>query len=304
MAFSKACRGKQNKKEVLLFRENFDENISTIRNQILSGNVSVGKYHYFTIHDPKERLICASAFDERILHHAIMNICHPYFERQLIYDTYATRIGKGQYQALDRAIQLTSKYQYLAKLDFRKYYYSINHNILKEKLRKIFKDKLLLHIFDKIIDSYSVSEGLGLPIGNLTSQYFANYYLSSLDHYIKEQLQIPYIRYMDDMLISDNNKENLKEYIKKITQYSTQNLKLTLKPPNIQPTSNGMSFLGYKLLPYRYLINGRSKRRFKIKMRKAEYKYQNNIWTEKEYINHLEPLLAFVKHGKFKIIAN
>lgn len=188
-AFRRACRGKQRKEEVRRFREHFDENIALLHRQILEADVNVGNYHYFTIHDPKERTICAADFHERVLHHAIINVCGNLFDRTLIDTTYATRKGKGVYAAIDKAVEACTKYRYTAKLDFRKYYDSIDHDLLKCQLRRRFKDGLLLRIFDEIIDSYSASPGKGLPIGNLTSQYFANAYLSSLDHYVKEMLR-------------------------------------------------------------------------------------------------------------------
>ena len=195
LAFIKACRGKQCKKEVKAFRRNFDSNISQIQHEIMSGCVDVGHYHYFTIHDPKERLICAAPFKERVLHHALMNICHKYFDRSLIDETFATRPGKGQYKAIDMAVDAFKQYEYVAKIDMRKYFDSISHQILKQQLRNKFKDARLLEVFFQIIDSYHTTDGNGLPIGNLTSQYFANMYLSGLDHYAKEHLHIPiYIR--------------------------------------------------------------------------------------------------------------
>ena len=144
LAFHKACRGKQRKAEVLAFREHFDENIAMLRENVLSGHITVGNYHYFTIYDPKERVICAAPFRERVLHHAIMNVCHEYFDRSLISDTYATRPGKGVYAALDKAVYAASHYEYMVKLDFRKYFDSISHDVLKQMLERKFKDNKLL----------------------------------------------------------------------------------------------------------------------------------------------------------------
>ena len=230
LAFAKACRGKQRKTEVQLFRRSFDANMAELRAEILSGNVRVGDYHYFTIHDPKERVICAAPFRERVLHHALMNVCHDYFDRSLINDTYATRPGKGVYSALDKAVLAASRYEYMVKLDFRKYYDSISHDILKQKLDRKFKDKRLLAIFHQIIDSYHADTGFGLPIGNLTSQYFANAYLSEFDHWAKECLHVPiYIRYMDDIVIFHKDKKRLHEALDKIKEYLDKNLKLEVK---------------------------------------------------------------------------
>ncbi len=301
LAFIKSCRGKQAKREVLEFRSDYERNISEIRNSLLSSEIQVGNYNYFKIYDPKERVICAASFRERVIHHAIMNVCHEYFERTLIYDTYATRIGKGVYKALDKAKIAASKYQYVAKLDYRKYFDSIDHEVLKEKLARLFKDKELLSLFYKIIDSYCVVKGKGVPIGNLTSQYFANYYLSSLDHKVKEELRLPiYLRYMDDILIMDNNRTQLKSYVRTVQEYSENNLKLRLKEPIYGECRMGVQFLGYIVKPYRLQLNGRSKKRFREKINYYTNNYENNLISETEYQQHLLPLLAFTSYANDK----
>lgn len=297
LAFVKSCRGKQCKKEVKDFKKDYDNNIREICSSLMSGSISIGNYSYFKIYDPKERLICAASFRERVIHHAIMNICHKYFDRTLIYDTYATRKGKGGYKALDKAVASISKYRYIAKLDYKKYFDSIDHEILKKKLRRLFKDNRLLAIFDEIIDSYSVSNGRGLPIGNLTSQYFANYYLSSIDHHMKESIREPiYIRYMDDVLIMDNNRERLKKAVEMMRHYSTE-LKLHLKEPVYANNIEGVTFLGYLVKPYRLELNGKSKKRFLRKFKECELNFEKGIFDENEYHQHILPLMAFVEHS-------
>lgn len=301
LAFYKAKRGKQYKKEVISFGNDLEPNINKLQGEIINANVSVGKYHTFTITDPKKRNIYAASFDERVLHHAIMNVCHQFFERNLIYDTYATRIDKGVYKALDKAIFASKKYKYVAKLDFKKYFDTISHSVLKEKLSRMFKDKKLLDVFSQIIDTYSVSEGRGIPIGNLTSQYFANYYLSSLDHYVKEELKMPiYIRYMDDILMFENDKEKIKRSVNLIKKYSIEKLKLSLKTPVIKYTEDTVSFLGYKIGRNIVLLNSRSRNRFCKKLLKYEKFLLNDKWDEKEYQFHIMPLISFVNYAYTK----
>ena len=139
LAYCKARRGKQQKKEVRAFASHLDQNIMAIRDSLESGSVSLGNYRYFTIHDPKERLICAAPFQERVIHHAIMNVCHDTFDRTLIDTTYATRKGKGVYAALDKVKWGMARYEYTVKLDVRKYYDSICHSVLRARLRRLFK---------------------------------------------------------------------------------------------------------------------------------------------------------------------
>ena len=305
LAFYKAAKGKIGNTDVKCYRRRLPESLDRLRGQILSGQVDVGKYHYFKIYDPKERMICAAAFDERVLHHALMNVCHPFFERQLIYDTYATRIGKGTYKALERASQNIVRYKYVAKLDMRKYFDSIPHDILLQKLERLFKDNNLLGIFERIIRSYHSPVSMednqrGIPIGNLTSQYFANYYLSETDHFAKEQLRVPcYIRYMDDMLLMGNDKAELKAQVKALGEH-VRDIGLELKPVVLNKSELGVSFLGYKLYPHRILLNRRSKQRLIRKTIKYDRLLNQDIWTEQEYRNHIVPLMAFAQHAYTK----
>lgn len=299
LAYQKACRGKQRKQEVLRFAEHFDDNIEHMRNEIADGSITVGDYRYFTIHDPKERIICAAPFHERVLQHAIIKVCHPYFDRTLIDSTYATRKGKGVYAALDKAVEAISHYKYSVKLDVRKYYDSIDHGILKDRLRRVFKDNQLLALFDKIIDSYCVESGKGLPIGNLTSQYFANTYLSTLDHLVKEQWGATvYIRYMDDILIVGNDKEQLKQCVAEMTRYAVEQLRLTFKPPIFRQSKDGQTFLGYRVLLYHYKLSGRSKKRFRSKLMKYDRLLNENKWGENQYAEHILPLISFAQHAE------
>jgi RNA-directed DNA polymerase len=300
-AFYKAANAKRTKEEVLLFESNLDKNLTLLQKQILTSSVDVGNYHYFKTFDPKERTICAASFPERVLHHALMNICHPYFEKQLIYHTYATRIGKGTYAALDKAKEYVEKYGFYAKLDVRKYFDNISHQVLNKLLLQIFKDKVLLQIFEHIISSYSVSNACGIPIGNLTSQYFANYYLSSADHYAKEILKIPgYIRYMDDILLFDNNKCELKNKLKSFNEFVSTKLLLEFKPVVLNYTRKGVSFLGYRLFPDIIRLNNTSKRRFCKKINKYQVLLAKGIWSQSDFARHALPLVSFTEYAQTK----
>lgn len=295
LAFCKARRGKQGKREVVEYSHSVTENLLSLRQRLIDESMVVGNYNYFEIYDPKKRTICAASFEERVMHHAVMNVCKEHFERHLIFGTYATREGKGVYAAIDRARTAIRRYRYVAKLDVRKYFDSINHQILKTKLSRLFKDYKLLRLFDLIIDSYQTEPCTGIPIGNLTSQYFANFYLSDLDHYIKEVLRVPrYVRYMDDMLLFADSLSELKNNVSKVKEYLEQRLSLELKPPQIANVNRGVSFLGYSLLPHRILLNRRSKLRFAKKFCTYNSMLASGEWNEVVYQQHIRPLLAFV----------
>lgn len=301
LAFFKAQRGKSAKKDVCRYREELDKNLLQLRDELLRGKVNVGNYHLFKIYDPKERIVCAAAFSERVLHHALMNICAPVFERHFVETTYANRIKKGEYKALETAFHAINRYAYVAKLDVRKYFDHIDHTILTALLGRLFKDKQLLNVLKQIIQSYSVASGKGVPIGNLTSQYFANYYLSCMDHYAKEQLQIPvYVRYMDDILVFDDDRENLKEKVSAFQEEAETRLLLTLKPPVIQKTDIPVSFLGYRLSKHKIGLTQRSRKRLEKKYRTAVRAYERNLWSEQEVQAHIVPLFAFAEHAYTK----
>lgn len=298
LAFWKACKAKEGKMVVAQYRKSLGENLLSLRNELLSGNVQVGQYHYFTIYDPKERKICAATFRERVLHHALMNICHANFEKYQIFDSYASRLGKGTYAALERSKNFQRKYKWFLKLDVRKYFDSIDLCILKQQLAKRFKDVVLINVFYSIIDSYETSTGKGLPIGNLTSQYFANHYLALADHYIKEKFQAPaYVRYMDDMVIWSNDKNSLLKIGNKFQSFIESELSLSLKPFCLNSTDKGLPFLGYILFPKTVLLNNSSRNRFKAKLKQYAYKLNNAEWNQAEYQAHVLPLIAFAKHA-------
>lgn len=300
LAFCKAAKGKEGKREVQRFRQHLDRNLLALRNGLLDGTVEVGRYHYFMIYDPKQRLICAASFPERVLHHAIMNVCHPYFERNFIYDTYATRIGKGTYAALNRAFRGLSRYGYVAKMDVRKYFDSISHSVLKQKLKRLFKDNQLLCLFDRIIDSYHTHEGYGVPIGNLTSQYFANFYLSEIDHFAKEELKIPlFVRYMDDILLMGDDRNQLKIWADGIS-HKAESLELQFKPSTLFAAEAGCSFLGYRICRHKIAMNSRSRRRMIGKWHHCDSLLEQSEMSEDNYERHIVPLLAFASHAYTK----
>jgi retron-type reverse transcriptase len=300
-AFWKAQKGKRYSRQVNTYRENLDAQLLLLREQILSGKVQVGDYHYFKIYDPKEREICASAFSEQVLHHALMNICHPHFERVQIFDSYASRPEKGVHAALRRAATFNRKDIWFLKLDVRKFFATIHHETLKTQLGRMFKDDQLLYIFDQIIDSYGLESGRGLPIGNLTSQYFANHYLAGLDHFIKEQLGITaYVRYMDDLILWHPQKEKLKVAKAAINSYVEERLHQQLKPILLNAASRGLPFCGYLLHQHHIRLSQRSKKRFIKKMEILDHCYKSGAWDEATCQRRVLPLIAFTRHADAK----
>ena len=294
-AFLRAARGKSGKREVLKFRDRLDDNLEQIRNQLLDGTYQFGDYHFFTIYDPKKRIICAAPFRQRVVFHAMMRICDPVFDDFQIYDSYASRIGKGTYKALERTQYFCKRYRWFAKLDVCKYFDSIDHKVMLQQLSRLFKDRQLLLYFQELLASYETSPSCGLPIGNLTSQYFANHYLSLADHLAKEEIRMPAtVRYMDDMLFFSNDVCQLKDDLGKLSDWIAEHLRLTLHPIIMNKVQFGIPFLGYVVYAGGMRLNHRSIRRFRRKVSDMDKYYWLNMMPEREIASRSSCLFAFV----------
>jgi retron-type reverse transcriptase len=262
LAFLKAIRGKRSASNVTLFCQNIDCNLRTIQNRLSAGNIQWGPYRCFTITDPKKRVISAAPIEDRIVHHAVMNILEPLFERQMIYHTYACRKNRGTHAAVRYAFSKSKGFPWFLKLDIRKYFDSIDHAVLKRLITRIIRDKETRRILFSIIDSYKTVPGRGLPIGNLTSQFFANLYLSPLDHYILEELKpCAYIRYMDDFVLWGLGKESLGQALSRIREYTADRLNVQIKEPVFGKTEQGLPFLGFLIKKKGIFLLRKSKRR-------------------------------------------
>ena len=261
LAYAKASRGKSGCRDRLAFSRKLEENILDLQHGLMDGSYPVGSYTRFTIYDPKEREICAASFGERVLHHALMNVCEPYFDRWLIDDTYASRKGRGQLKAIRRAQFHARRYAWYLKCDVRKYFDSIPHDGLLALLRRKFKDPLLNAWFERLVRSYEKTPGRGLPIGNLTSQHFANLYLDRLD-----RMYAPFVRYMDDFVFWHDDKETLKRIRDAVSEMLARDLGLELKPTQINRTSAGMDFLGMRIFPRTVRLNRASRLRYRRKV--------------------------------------
>ncbi len=271
LAFYKAQKGKSGKVAIQKFRQNLDAELVEIRGAFLSGDFNLGNYTYFPVFDPKERMICAAAFRERVMQHAVMNVCETFFEKRQIHDSYACRKGKGLDACLERTVVFCRRHAWYLKMDVHKFFDSIPHDRLKALLRRYFKDGLLLGFFDAIIDSYQKTPGRGIPIGNLTSQYFANAYIGEFDHHIKEVLSVKgYVRYMDDFVVFADGRDDLKAFREAIFRFCEGILDLELNEPRMNTCRAGLRFLGYVVRPDGIRLSLRAKRRFRAKLAIAD----------------------------------
>lgn len=298
LAFLKACRGKRTRPDVLRFREDLDANLSVLRKELLAGRVNWGDYHTFKVHDPKPRDIYAPPFRDRVAHHAVMALCEPAFETYQIDDSFACRKNKGLDAALARALKFCRAGGWHLKLDVHKYFDSIDHIVLKRLLRRRFKDGLVIQILESIIDTYQTAPDKGIPIGNLTSQFFANHYLAPLDRQIKEKLQVRrYVRYMDDFVLWADSRQTLKALKTEIDQFLADPLSLSAKPPCLNHADLGLTFLGYKIHPAGLRLAARTRQRFRRKARLYQRFFDTGVWDEAETARHIVPLTAFVQRG-------
>ena len=294
LAYKKARKGKRNRAEVQDFEFNYEKIIFDIQEKLLNRNYQFDDYRIFTVYEPKERLISSAPFNDRVVHHAICNIIEPYLDKAMISDTYACRKGKGTHKALEKASKLLKTHKYILKLDIKKFFFTIDHKILLTELSKKIKDGYLLELIEKLLSTYitdinyyyniendsllEVMRKRGLPIGNLTSQLFANFYLNPLDRFIKEELGFSsYIRYMDDTLIFSNNKKELQEAKTKIELLLEKKyrLKINKKKSCIITQNNGIKYLGFHLYKYNRRILQENLDRFKKRFIIKSKKYQN-----------------------------
>jgi hypothetical protein len=294
LAFAKAQRRKQGKPDVFVFRNTLHDALHRMRDALASLTVQVGPYQYFSIHDPKERKICAAPFRDRVLHHAIMNICEPTFERYAIHHSYACRQGKGSHAAVRQAQRNSRGQGWYLKMDVAKYFDRIRHDLLLTNLQRLFKDRDLLDLLEKIIASYEAAPGVGIPIGNLTSQHFANYFLGIFDHFVTDELRTHgYVRYMDDMVLWGEDKRRLRLVLPRLRDFLWTRLALTVKDSlEIRPVTTGLNFLGFRIFPDRIALAHRARRRFAQKLMEYEKNHTEGVWDERTLAQRVEALVA------------
>ncbi len=315
-ANKKAQRGKRYRENVLYFNSRLADELLQLQTELESRSYQPGEYKTFQIVEPKKRMISAAPYRDRVVHHALCNVIAPVFERTLIRDTYANREGYGTHRALRRFTEFARSSRYVLQCDIRKYFPSIDHEILKSTIRRKIKCADTLWLIDTIIDASNEQEEMivhfpgdelwtpyerrrGLPIGNLTSQFFANVYLAGFDRFVKESLRAPkYVRYVDDFALFGDDRNELAEWRKRIEEFLAS-LRLQIHPVKSQlfETRHGVSFVGYRVLPDRIRVRSDNLQRARKRLRLLQNAYRSGEKTLDQITQSLRSWIAHLEHG-------
>ncbi|MEQ8385696.1 MAG: RNA-directed DNA polymerase [Coleofasciculus sp. A1-SPW-01] len=315
-AARQAQRGKRFRHNVLTFNYNLEAELFQLKTELDQKTYQPGTYKTFEIVEPKRRLISAAPYRDRVVHHAMCNIIVPIFERTFIADSYANRVGFGTHRALRRFTQFARSQRYVLQCDIRQYFPSIDHAILKTQLRRKLKCKDTLWLIDTIIDNSNEQDPVvdhfpgdllltplqrrrGLPIGNLTSQFFANVYLNGLDHFIKEQLKIKnYVRYVDDFALFSDDHQKLTLVRSAIEDYLA-GIRLKIHPIKSQlfETKQGANFLGFRILPNQIRVRTENLRRARRRLRRLQTDYNQGRISAQEVYQSLQSWVAHLEQG-------
>lgn len=306
-AYLKARRGHRYDHEALVFANNLDSELIQLQNELIWKSHKTGPYRKFYVHDPKTRLVAALPFRDRVLQHALCNVVEPPFEQKFIFDSYACRSGKGTHAGADRVTEFLRKATrlwpkpYCLKCDISQYFPSVRHTALLAIIRRTIACEDTMRLIQEILSSWTDPADLdprGLPIGNLTSQLWANVYLDQLDHYVKETLRIRlYIRYMDDFVII-GDKAELWRVKRDIETFLEDKLGLRLNgKTGIFPISHGVDFLGYRIWPDHRLLRKRSTKRIKRALKRFQKLYAQDKMSFERINATVQSWLGHAKHA-------
>ncbi len=297
-ASQKAISGHRDKPSVIRFWFNLENELFILQNELKTHTYQPRPYQIFFVREPKLRQICAAPIRDRVVHHAVCSIVGPIWEKTMISDSFACRVGKGTLAAILRAKHFSGKFNFFLQCDIKHYFAMIDRTILQKIIRRKIKDQSTLQLLDVIIeqDLHGSEIGKGVPIGNLTSQYFANLYLNQLDHFVKETLRVKgFVRYMDDFLLYADDIDELHDFHLSILSFAANELNLQLKENRIiAPCSQGISFLGFRTFPHLLRLQGRKWRRFRQKIETLEKDFFAGEIKEDELANRAQSMIAHI----------
>lgn len=308
LAFKKARKRKSLKPYVIEFEANLEDNLKQLQKELVTETYKPAPLKSFVISEPKTRKISKSHFRDRVVHHAICNLIEPIFENIFIHDSFANRKGKGVHSALKRFDKFKRKVSrnksvvcYVFKADIRQYFETVDHEILIKILSNKIKDGKLINLIRKILTNYnSKIPGKSMPLGNLTSQFFANVYLNELDYFVKHKLKAKYyLRYVDDFVILHNSKYALERYKHLIKEFLKTQLKIALHPNKckITPLSRGVGLLGYRVFYHHKLLRKSNLRKFQMKFSNLKESYFAKSIDKRDIAEFLSGWFGYAMHA-------
>lgn len=298
-AFHRAAQGKRQRPDVAAFEASLEPELAYLRRDILDETYQPGPMKAFLIRDPKMRLIHAPAFRDRVLHHVLMAVTGPVLDRALVSDTFACREDKGALAAVQRTRHHARRHAWICQIDIKSYFPSIDHAVLKGILVRKFRNKALLRLVERLIDSHVVFPGKGLPIGALTSQHFANYYLSAADRYLLEKAKVGgFVRYMDDLIWWGASRREVKSALSGVLGVIESELKLTVKDPiRLGRSKHGLNFCGYRIFPDLIRLSKRRKRRYRAMRKRLEENNSAGLISDPQLQSGYASVLATTLHA-------
>lgn len=297
MAAWRAARGKRQRPEVRQFLQNLDVEASRISRDLRAGEYQFGKYQSFSVRDPKTRIIHAPPFRDRVVHHAIIAVAGPVFEKGAVPESHACRLGHGQSKAMASARRWVRPGDWFLKGDVAKFYDSVDHDRLREALARRFRERRLLRLLDGLLDSYCTTQGHGLPIGALTSQYLGNFFLDPFDHWmLQKRRHHRYIRYMDDFVCM-GPEASLKET--RIEAHAVlSGLGLSLKHGAVLNRCDlGVPWLGFTVYPNRVRLNRAGRRRLRRRLKDIERGWERGRISDEDLQARSVALFAHAAHA-------
>jgi RNA-directed DNA polymerase len=322
-AFRAARKGKRSRAAVAAFEFDLEHNLLTLQDELRDQTYRPGDYDNFYIYEPKRRLVSAAPFRDRVVHHALCQVIEPIWECRFIHTSFACRVGKGTHKALDQCHAWARRYRYAFHGDVVKYFPSIDHQIMRSLLARRIADRQVMWLIDTILESgagiqsqeyppayfpgddlFAALRPRGLPIGNLTSQFWANVYLHELDIFVKHQLHCrkqrgAYLRYMDDFVLFSDDKVQLHDWKAAMQDLLADHLRLVLHPKKslIFPVKVGIDFCGFRIYPTHRRLRRSSVRRFVRRFRRQREAYQQGGLTLEEMTMSVQSWIAHAEHG-------
>ncbi len=317
-AYKAAARGKRGRADVAAFERTLEDNLLALQAELEGQAYRPGPYRNFVVREGKRRLISAAPFRDRVVHHTLVRVIEPIFERRFIHDSYACRVGKGTHRALDRCTQFARRYPYVLRCDVVQFFPAMDHEVLRQILAQVIADPQVLWLVDRILESgqgilageydmvwfpgddlMAALRPRGLPIGNLTSQFWANVYLDPLDQFVKRDLKCrAYLRYCDDFLLFGEGKRQLWQWRQAILDFLPRlRLKLHERESTVFPVRAGIPFLGWHVFPTHRRLKRRNGVAFARRFRRLWAAYRAGEITQERLNASVQGWVAHAAHG-------